>query len=203
MARPVKDISLHILQGTTQRTNLAESSVPGSLPRPPKFLSKEAKKKFRSYVRLLAERRAVTEGDGDLITILCSQWERWQQALMKIRDEGAVCTYERIGDGGTVVEVEKENLHVSIAQNCERQMVSILSRLGLTPKDRESVRPTSPVLPKNAPPHPDSAEGIAAEVNRLQALVDAERAAAANPAAPAESEPDLDSEELTKAMERV
>jgi P27 family predicted phage terminase small subunit len=180
----------HQLAGTQSRiTAPGESHVAGALPKPPRYLSKDAKKKFRALTRQLAERRAVTAGDGHLIGIFCTQEERWLQALEKIRDEGAVRTYTRTGSDGLPVDVEKENLHIKLAQNCERQMVVILKQLGLTPKDRESVRPTAPVRPKNPPPHPESAEGLALEGDRLRRALAAEQAQAA--AAP-EPEPDID-----------
>ena len=183
----------HALAGTQARITAAgESHVAGALPKPPKFLSPDARKKFKSLVRQLAARRAVTQGDGDLIAIYCTQDERWQQALVKIRDEGAVRIYQRLGSDGLSVDVEKENLHIKLAQNCERQMVAILKQLGLTPKDRETVKPTAPVRPKHEPPHPESAEGLALEGDRLRRALEAERAQAAAAPAP-EPHIDLDS----------
>jgi P27 family predicted phage terminase small subunit len=117
-----------------------ESNVPGSLPRPAKFLSKDAKKKFRALVRQLADRRTVTAGDADLISLYCSLWERWHQSLAKILEEGSIRIYTRLGADGTEVQVEKENLHIKLAQSCERQMVTILRQLGLTPRDRDAVK---------------------------------------------------------------
>jgi P27 family predicted phage terminase small subunit len=171
----------HALCGTEARiTSLDESHVAGALPRPPKFLSKEAKKKFRGLTSQLSDRRAVTAGDGDLIAQYCVIDERWQQALAKIRDEGAVRIYLRLDRDGTPVETEKENLHIGIAQTCERQMVVILKQLGLTPKDRETVRPTAP--PKRSKElDPNSLEAMQREGDRLRALLAAEQAVAPEP----------------------
>jgi P27 family predicted phage terminase small subunit len=170
VATPRKDIFDHQLQGTVPRYGPgAESHVAGSLPKPPKFLSKEARKKFKQLVKQLSDRRAVTQGDGDLITIYCSTHERWLQALEAIRNEGVVVKYERLGADGCRIEVEKPNLSLKIAEVAERSMVSILTRLGLTPKDREGVRPTSAAKPKNAPPPPESCAGVGLELDRLRA----------------------------------
>ena len=59
-----KSAELHELQGTSpHRSSVpAESDVAAALPRPPKFLSKEARKKFKQLVKQLAARRAVTAG---------------------------------------------------------------------------------------------------------------------------------------------
>jgi P27 family predicted phage terminase small subunit len=140
----------HELSGSVQRPVAGDSYVEGSLPKPPKFLSQEAKKKFRALVRQLADRRAVTAGDQDLLTLYCSLWERWTDALAKIREEGSIRIYNRLGADGITVEVERENLHIKLAQNSERQMVVILKQLGLTPKDKDAVRPTAPLKQKKA-----------------------------------------------------
>jgi P27 family predicted phage terminase small subunit len=170
VARLPKSDLEHDLQGTKPRIGAGESHVAGSLPKPPKFLSKDSRKMFKSLVRQLAERRTVTAGDGDLIAIYCSTKERWLQALEAIRTQGVVCEYERLDADGHSHTVEKPNLNLKIAEVSERSMVAILTRLGMTPKDRESVKPTLPPKPpKNAPPPPDSIAGMQLEVERLRA----------------------------------
>ncbi len=145
MGRPAKDAALHDLHGTKQRSNLGESYVEGALPRPPKFLSKDAKKKFRALVKQLASRRAVTAGDADLIAIYCSTWERWQAACANVRVEGLIVTYTRLDAAGISHDVERPNISLKIIEVSERACLSYLGKLGLTPKDREHVRPTAPV----------------------------------------------------------
>jgi P27 family predicted phage terminase small subunit len=141
MPTPRIPLEIHDLRGTKdQYVVKGESEVPGTLPKPAKFLSKDAKKKFRALVRQLAARRTATAGDADLLSIYCSLWEEWQESRLKIREEGTIKIYNRLGSDGVSVEVEKENLHVKIAQNCQRQMVTILRQLGLTPRDRDSVK---------------------------------------------------------------
>jgi len=142
-----KSEALHELQGSTQHRSSVptESHVAGALPRPPKFLSKEARKKFKQLVKQLAVRRAVTAGDADLITIYVSTWERWQAALKNIADEGLIVTYTRLDAGGNAHDVERPNISLKIVEVSERACLSYLARLGLTPRDRELVRPTAPV----------------------------------------------------------
>lgn len=185
--QPRKDIFEHQLNGTKPRyVPGAESHVAGSLPKPPKFLSKDSRKKFKAMVRQLGERRAVTAGDGDLIALYCSTHERWLQALEAIRTQGVVVKYERLGADGCAITVEKPNLSLKIAEVAERSMVSLLTKLGLTPKDREGVKPTSAVKPKNAPPPPESCAGVGLELERLRAEQ------AEEPDVEQEEEPDLD-----------
>jgi P27 family predicted phage terminase small subunit len=185
MAPPRKSHSEHALQGTTPRYNDGESHVAGALPKPPKYMSKDSRKMFKGLVRQLAERRAVTQGDGEIIAIYCEQKERWLQALTAIRTDGVVVTYKRSTPSGEFVDVEKPNLSLKIAEVAERAMVGILTRLGLTPRDRDSVRVTSSAVKlKAAPPQPGSERWLADEADRLRAEI---------AAAPAEEpEPDLD-----------
>jgi hypothetical protein len=76
---------------------------------------------------------------------------------------------ERLGADGCRITVEKPNLSLKIAEVAERSMVSILTRLGLTPKDREAIKPTSAVKPKNSPPPAESCAGNELELDRLRA----------------------------------
>jgi P27 family predicted phage terminase small subunit len=147
MGGQFKSEALHELQGSMQHRSSVptESHVAAALPRPPKFLSKEARKKFKQLVKQLAVRRAVTAGDADLITIYVSTWERWQAALNNIADEGLIVTYTRLDAGGNAHDVERANISLKIVEVSERACLSYLARLGLTPRDRELVRPTAPV----------------------------------------------------------
>jgi P27 family predicted phage terminase small subunit len=170
-----KSAELHDLQGTSPHRSSVptESRVAGALPRPPKFLSKEAKKKFRSLSKQLDVRRAVTAGDADLIAIYCSTWERWQQALDNLRTEGLIVEYTRLDAGGNPVTVEKPNISLKIAEVAERACLSYLSRLGLTPRDRELVRPTAPV---EKMPDITESERLDEEIAVLQAQEVADKA---------------------------
>jgi P27 family predicted phage terminase small subunit len=150
--RPRKTTEEHELAGTVPQYSAGESHIKASRPKPPTFLSEEAKVKFKQLARQLALRRSITAGDGDLLTLYCSLWERWVRALVHLRDEGDICKYNRLDSSGCAVEVERENLHVKVAQNSERQMVTILKQLGLTPKDKDSVRPTAPRKSLKPPP---------------------------------------------------
>lgn len=164
--RPRKSIAEHALQGTREQyVTAGESHVAGALPRPPKFLSKDAKKKFRALVKQLAERRSVTAGDADLIAIYCSTWERWQAACANVRDEGLIVTYTRMDASGNPHDVERPNISLKIIEVSERACLSYLGKLGLTPKDREHVRPTAPVAAGKVQ---TEAERLDEEIARLQ-----------------------------------
>ena len=68
--------------------------------------------------------------------------ERHARALGHIEAEGEVVLVTRLDSNGQQFQVEKESLWLRIAAAAEKQMLSILVQLGLTPKARDAVRPT-------------------------------------------------------------
>lgn len=165
MGRPSKDPALHRLHGTELRSNLVESYISGGLPCAPKDLSKEARKKFKQLVKQLASRRAVTQGDGDLIELYCCTFERLKQAQANIRTEGLIVTYTRMDAGGNPHDVERPNISLKIIESAERQCLAYLVKLGLTPSSREHVRPTAPVATGK---EKTTAERLAEEIQALE-----------------------------------
>jgi P27 family predicted phage terminase small subunit len=196
MSRPKHSRELAELKGqvsdwSRDRTDYSESGIQSAIPKPPKFLSKEAKKKFKQSARELARRRAITAGDADLLTLYASLWERWTAALAKIRDEGIVVAYDHFNKKGDVIQTEKPNLHLAIAKDCEKQMAAILSKLGLTPKDRDAVKPTKPNA-KELGPVPGSLEDL---MNRMEQFGVAPDPAIPDPSTEEEPDGDKNSEE--------
>lgn len=151
MARPAKAAQTHWLHGTRahepQLKSHVESHVPPGRPRFPKDLPPEARSVFRTLVKLLAERRALTKGDHELLRLYCMVWDRHQRQHKKLLEEGEICTYVRLDSNGEAHDQVKVNLRLKIVEQAEKQMVAILDRLGLTPNARDRVKPTggSPV----------------------------------------------------------
>lgn len=144
MPMPRKTERLHKLQGTrSQARTLNESVVPEGRPSCPRGLSKEARRVFRQLCRLLAERRALTRGDGELLRLYATTWERHARAEERLALEGDVVQYTRLDSNGQPHQVEKPNIHLAIAERAEKQMVVILDRLGLTPVNKDKVKRTA------------------------------------------------------------
>jgi phage terminase small subunit len=151
MPRIQKDPTMHALQGTVSQAALpGQSTVPAGSPKLPKNLCPAAKAAFRDACRALAARRALTPGDGALLRLFAVLTHRHEAAQAKVDEEGLVKEYSRLNNHGEEVKTEKHNLHLKIAQDCERQLVQILDRLGLTPRHRDSVKPTAPKKSKPA-----------------------------------------------------
>ena len=143
MPTPVKPSELHRLEGTKSqaKSDAGQEFEPGR-PRYPKGIGGEARVAFKRVVRLLEQRRALTEADGELLRLYGITYDRHLRALAKIAEQGEVVEYTRLNNHGEEVKTEKPNLYLKIAETCEKNLVAILDRLGLTPLNRAKVRPT-------------------------------------------------------------
>ncbi|HWY20027.1 MAG TPA: P27 family phage terminase small subunit [Candidatus Acidoferrum sp.] len=151
---PRKSLDQHKLQGTKPEYVEPTAIVSGGRPRYPKNLTPEAKRVFKSISRLMESRRSLTEADGELIRLLALTHVRHSKAISKLEEEGEIKVYFRLDKHGEQVASERPNLWLDVAQACEKQMISIYDRLGLTPLNRAKVKPTEP--PKDATQyHPD------------------------------------------------
>jgi len=144
MSMPRKSDELHLLQGTKSQAKMeTENTIPPGRPKYPKNISPESKAVFKRLCSLLEKRRALTEGDGELLRIYAILFDRHSRALAKIAEQGEICVYVRLDSNGQPHDVEKENLWLSVATNSEKNMIAILDRLGLTPHNRTKVKPTA------------------------------------------------------------
>jgi P27 family predicted phage terminase small subunit len=146
MPMPAKNPQLHRIQGTKSQAELPDqSTVAAGKPKLPKSLkSPAARAAFRDACNALQARRALTPGDGRLLVLYAVLVSRHEQAQAVVDTEGLIVTYTRLNNHGEEVQTQKPNIALKIAQDCERQLVSILDRLGLTPRHRDSVKPTAP-----------------------------------------------------------
>jgi len=143
MPTPRKSDARHWLNGTKSQAKLEHQfQVPASRPRAPKDLSPEALAVFKQLCALLRNRRALTAGDAELIRLYAIKYERHAKARAKIEVEGEIRIYTRLDSNGQPRDVEKENLWLKVATGCEKDMVAILDRLGLTPMNRSKAKPT-------------------------------------------------------------
>jgi len=145
MPTPRKSLELHALQGTKPHydTGKPVSHIPAGRPYPPKFLSTEARKKFRALARLLEKRRVATSGDAELLTQYVVLWERWLVAQQHVRDEGAVIEQVCFTNEGEKYTRLRKNPWLEVAQVSEKQMASALAALGLTVSGRDKAKQTA------------------------------------------------------------
>jgi len=144
MPMPRKDDALHKLHSTTphDRTTDKPSPLVASRPKYPKDITPAARRVFKDLVKLLLERRALTSGDQYLLELYVAIWDRRARAQAKLLEEGEVTTYTRIDSNGKMHQCEKLNLHLKIVTEAEKQLVSILDRLGLSPLAGPKIKQT-------------------------------------------------------------
>jgi|SRR5579859_1815891 len=128
-----------------------ESPVPSGRPKKPKGVSRDALKVFRQLCKMLAARRALTAGDGEILSLYCVLLDRHARALAELQKDGEIITATRYSKAGEPYEVKVKNPWLDIARDVERQRVGILDRLGLTPRAKDAVRPGAPPPPKPQP----------------------------------------------------
>lgn len=144
MAQAAKTEAEHLLHGTKsqKRFKREESYVEAGRPRFPKGLTPAGKKTFKRLCSLLEQRRALTEGDVEALKLYCVLQDRHGRALLHLELEGEVKMYTRLDSNGQPHQFEKENIWHKVAAGAEKQMVAILVQLGLTPKSKDSIKPT-------------------------------------------------------------
>ena len=138
----------HFLQGTVSQSKATVNShIPAGRPKFPRGFPKSLRPLYKRMCGLLQERRALTAADEHALRLYCYVYERHQQNVDLLREEGTLVTYYRLDSHGQSVPQVKTNLRLKVVSDCERQMVSILTALGMTPTAKDRARPTQPSVP--------------------------------------------------------
>jgi len=145
MAFPKKSDADRWLHGQplAAAAKVTESYVQSGRPKFPKGITPAQRVTFKRICSLLEQRRTVTPADAELIYLYSVLAEQWQLALDEIRRDGIICEYQRTDNNGKVFTTRKKNEACGVADSCSRQMFGVLRELGLSPKSRDSVKPTS------------------------------------------------------------
>jgi P27 family predicted phage terminase small subunit len=142
MPTPRKDISTHRLQGTKPAYVEPASDVQAGRPKYPRGISGEAKAAFKRLVRLLEQRRTVTQGDAEILRLYAVNFDRHVRALEHLAVEGEICVSVVLDSNGVAHDKLKPNLWLDVATNAEKFMRGCLADLGLNPLQRAKVKPT-------------------------------------------------------------
>jgi P27 family predicted phage terminase small subunit len=175
-----KDLDTHRLHNTKPQYVAPESDVEVGRPKYPRGISGEAKAAFKRLVRLLEQRGVCTSGDVEIIRLYAHAYDRHSRALEHLATEGEIITVIRTDNNGTGHEVKKANGWLEVLTTAEKFMRGCLADLGLNPLQRAKVS-----KPKAEPPKEEQLP-----TREETALVE-------------EPEPDLYSDELTQAIERL
>lgn len=146
MSAPISE-ALHKLKGTRPtRSTLPEYQVPAGRAKPPRGLDGEAKRIFKALAKQLAQRRACTEGDVQILALYARIYVRAEKARAQVDTLGEVVTDTKLDSNGTAHEVLRKNPWCAVLETCETKMHSILRDLGLTPNARAKVKATAPAV---------------------------------------------------------
>lgn len=143
----------------TGKRSKAKPRQPGTVvagrPRMPKTLSEIATARWRELVRILRQRGVLTKGDGPLIELCATTYERWQQCLTEIRDNGMMVETTWSDSDGNVHTKRVLNPCAKMATTLESQMRQQLRELCSTVASRNSTAP-APLADKDKQLPPDS-----------------------------------------------
>ena len=141
---PRKSVAQHELEGTKPHYDTGptgrQSHIAGGKPKCPKYLTGDARKKFKALSRELVARRAATPGDSELIALYATLWERWRIADDHVKAEGAVVEKQYFSRDGQPYTRDVKNPWLEAAQSCEKQMLACLEKLGLSVATRDRRR---------------------------------------------------------------
>lgn len=141
MPRLAKSERDHWLQGTTPQTKPVQpSQYLAGRPKFPKHLSPAARAEMKRACRLLEERGTLTAGDYATLTVYAEVYSRWVQAKAEVGRNLLIKTFVT-DNNGIAHEQTKLNPLLKVIFDCESRLLSLAKSLGLTPIDREKVRP--------------------------------------------------------------
>lgn len=166
MGRPAKTAQeLWVTGGKSASKAATDSHVPSGRPKFPRDLDPSLKRIFKQMCSLLAERRALSRGDVELIRIYCFAYDRHRRNVVLLRSEGEITTYFRLDSNGKSVPQVTTNLRLKICVEAEKQMTAVLTALGMTPTAKDRARPTAP----EAPPADEVIPGSMGELYAIEA----------------------------------
>jgi P27 family predicted phage terminase small subunit len=140
--RERKSLAEHKLSGTKPQYVSPDSDVTAGRPKYPKNISGEAKSAYKRLVRMLEQRRALTPGDQEILSLYATVYDRHERAKRKLAQQGDVVVCDVVTKSGEVVQCERLNFYLKIAETCESKMLAHLVQLGLTPGTRGKIKQT-------------------------------------------------------------
>jgi P27 family predicted phage terminase small subunit len=127
--------ALKELRGTDRAdrgvANESKPPVPETIPQPPTYFNRWAKKVWREYGQLLLDAGLFTDLDSIAFELLCQAYGRWIDAERHVSEEGPIL----ISDRGN----SYQNPYLGVANRAWEQIKKMLGEFGLTPAERTRV----------------------------------------------------------------
>ena len=130
------NVKLIRTKATKQANSLGENAIiDGELDTtPPQIVAEnpDALEVWNSTIKSLNDARITKDLDKNIFTLYCVWWSRWLEAEAEIDKVGLVC----YGEQGAAYQ----HPMVSIAKQASEKVVTLGARLGLSPRDRNSLK---------------------------------------------------------------
>jgi P27 family predicted phage terminase small subunit len=140
MGRSAKTASEHNLNGTPVKVSGVSTVAPGR-PRFPSHLCPAARTEYKRACRILQLRGTLTEGDYAMLSVYAEVFARWLEAKKELRDAGLFVGVIVTDNHGVAHKNRRKNPAYEIAVASERQLLSLIRTLGLSPIDKDKPKP--------------------------------------------------------------
>ena len=152
-SRHLTSAQLKAREAEESRDTTPADYVPSGKPKMPNSVKEipEAVEAWKGAVKILKERGALTRGDGPALTVFALCQARYLKATADVEKRGFEIEVERGDKKGERYTTSTPNPSLQIISQCERQLLALAVRLGMTPKDRSGIRPAKPKTPKPKP----------------------------------------------------
>lgn len=125
--------------------NKQEPKPPEGRPQRPSFLTKDAKKAWKTLVPILEEMGVLSTADGNALAGMCQCYSRWKQAEAEIDLRGITVQEPITGrdDSGDTIILGykiKKNPACNISKEMLQQFRSFATLFGLDPSSRSRLR---------------------------------------------------------------
>jgi len=142
--RPRKTTAEKKASGTYRPDRDNSIDVAEGVPDPPGYLSAVALTHWDRMVKACSHVRTLTPADGDALAMMCVAFEEWRAADVIVRDEGEVCSSEKVvSDGDQKITVKGGSYQhpaVGIRTSAWKRIVKMLREFGLTPNARAGMK---------------------------------------------------------------
>ncbi|AHH16575.1 putative phage terminase small subunit [Nocardia nova SH22a] len=102
-------------------------------PKPPTWMSREAKAEWKRVVPGLSRLDLLKEEDRAALTVYCETWARFVEATRNVNANGFTITNRSIRKDGSESEWVSKNPAVSVAETAATQLRGMAQEFGLTP----------------------------------------------------------------------
>lgn len=127
---------LEVLRGNPGKRELNKNEPKfekeNEVPKPPAFLSTNAKKEWKRVAPILYKMGLLTKSDYSALAAYCQNYHRWIEAEKEIRIRNSLTTVDENGNLKAIPEIK-------IANEAMQGMLKFAKEFGLTPASRTGV----------------------------------------------------------------